>query len=146
MLTIFDKINIKQFQTFFDDEEKCLAFLAEEKWHDGFVCRNCGNTKYCSGKTPYSRRCTRCKKEESATAHTIFHRCKIYLPDAFKLAHLVCNSPEISTVELSNTLQMRQMTCWSFKKKVTQCIDEREDMSIEGKIELKEIILGNGKR
>lgn len=144
MLTIFDKINIKQFQTFFDDEEKCLSFLADEKWKDGFVCRNCGHTHYCSGKTPFSRRCTKCKREESATAHTIFHRCKIYLPDAFKLAHLVCTSPKISTAELSETLDLRQMTCWHFKKKVTQCIESRNDVSAEGKVELKEIVMGMG--
>lgn len=142
MLTIFDKINIKKFDTFFNDEEKCLAFLAEEKWQDGYVCKHCGHTRYCSGKTPYARRCTKCKREESATAHTMFHRCKIHLPDAFRLAHLVCNSPSISTAELSVTLDLRQMTCWKFKKKVTQCIENRKDMSAAGKVELKEIILG----
>jgi len=142
MLTIFDKINIKKFETFFNDEEKCLAFLAEEKWQDGYVCKHCGHTRYCSGKTPYARRCTKCKHEESATAHTMFHRCKIHLPDAFRLAHLVCNSPSISTAELSETLDLRQMTCWKFKKKVTQCIENRKDMSAAGKVELKEIILG----
>jgi hypothetical protein len=142
MLTIFDKINIQEFHTYFDDEEKCLAFLAEEKWAEGYVCRHCGNTKYCAGKTPFSRRCTRCKKEESATAHTIFHRCKINLPEAFRLAHMVCSSPKISTLELSERLEIRQMTCWKFKKKVTQCIESRTDVSEKGKIELKEIILG----
>ncbi len=142
MLTIFDKINIKKFETFFNDEEKCLAFLAEEKWQDGYVCKHCGHTRYCSGKTPYARRCTKCKHEESATAHTMFHRCKIHLPDAFRLAHIVCNSPSISTAELSETLDLRQMTCWKFKKKVTQCIENRKDMSAAGKVELKEIILG----
>jgi hypothetical protein len=142
MLTIFNKINIKKFETFFNNEEKCLAFLAEEKWKDGYKCRHCGHTKYCSGKTPFARRCTKCKREESATSHTMFHRCKIHLPDAFRLAHLVCSSPSISTAELSETLNLRQMTCWSFKKKVTQCIENRKDMSDQGKIELTEIILG----
>ena len=143
MLTIFDKINIKEFHSFFNDEEKCLAFLAKEKWHEGFVCKHCGHTRYCKGKTHYSRRCTKCKREESATAHTIFHRCKIYLPNAFKLAHLVCSSPKISTADLSETLELRQMTCWKFKKKVTQCIESRTDVSEEGKIELKEVVMGN---
>jgi len=142
MLTIFDKINIKEFTTFFNNEEKCLSFLAEEKWKDGYVCRKCGHTVYCAGKTPFSRRCTKCKKEESATANTMFHHCRIYLPDAFKLAHLVCTSPTISTAELSTTLNLRQMTCWSFKKKVTNCIDSRKDVSEEGKVMLKEVIMG----
>jgi hypothetical protein len=37
------------------------------------------------------------------------------------------------------------MTCWKFKKKISQCIEDREDMSDSRKIELKEIILGNAK-
>lgn len=144
MLTIFDKISIKEFHSFFNDEDKCLSFLAQQKWENGFVCRNCGHTHYCKGKTAYSRRCTKCKKDESATANTIFHRCRIHLPDAFKIAHLVCTEPKISSIELSNTLDLRHMTCWNFKKKVTQCIDQRTDVSEDGKVQLKEVILGIG--
>mgnify|MGYP002628813710 CR=1 FL=1 len=142
MLTIFDKINVQELQSFFNDEERCLAFLAEEKWQDGYVCKHCGHTRYCKGKKPFSRRCTKCKREESATAHTIFHRCKIHLPDAFKIAYMVCGTQNISTLELSETLNLRQMTCWKFKKKVTQCIESRADVSAEGKVELKEVVLG----
>lgn len=143
MLTIFGKINIPQISDFFSDEEKCLEFIAKEKWKDGFTCRKCGHTNYCQGKTLFSRRCTRCKSEESATAHTMFHRCRIFLPDAFKIAHLVCSDPSISSTELSNQVNIRHMTCWKFKKKISKCIDSRKDMSELKKVELKEIILGS---
>ena len=143
MLTIFGKINIPEIRDFFSDEEKCLEFIANEKWKEGFVCRKCGHTNYCQGKTPYSRRCTRCKSEESATSHTIFHRCRISLVDAFQIAHLVCSEPRISTSELSKQVNIRQITCWKFKKKISQCIENRKDMSTIHKIELQEIILGN---
>ena len=143
MLTIFGKINIPQINDFFSDEEKCLEFIANEKWKDGYVCRKCGHTNYCQGKNAFSRRCTRCKSEESATAHTIFHRCRIFLPDAFRIAHLVCSEPEISSTEISKQVNIRHMTCWKFKKKISKCIESREDMSEIKKIELKEIILGN---
>lgn len=142
MLTIFNNIAVKEFHSYFDSESKCLQILAEEKWKDGFVCRFCGHLHYCEGKKPFSRRCTRCKKEESATAHTIFHHCKIALPDAFRLVYAVCNTPTVSTLELSEQLNMRQMTCWKFKKKVMSCIDARKDVSEQGKVELKQIILG----
>jgi len=143
MLTIFGKINIPKIKDFFSDEEKCLEFIANEKWSEGFVCRKCGHTNYCQGKTPFSRRCTRCKSEESATSHTIFHRCRINLTDAFRIVHLVCSEPMISTSELSKQVNIRQMTCWKFKKKISQCIEERKDVSELKKIELKEIILGS---
>ena len=142
MLTIFGNISVVEVQDIFSDEDKCLEVIAKEKWKDGFVCKKCGNTNYCQGKTPFSRRCTRCKSQESATAHTMFHRCRIPLPDAFRIAHLVCTNPNISSTDLSKQVNIRHMTCWKFKKKISQCIESRKDVSTEKKIELKEIILG----
>jgi len=114
-----------EFESAFSSDEKCLKFLAEQKWKDGYTCRKCGHTNYCKGKTPFSRRCTRCKSDESATAHTIFHRCKIPLTDAFEIAYTVCKSPDVSSYELSRKLEKRQMTCWKFKKKITECIEKQ---------------------
>jgi hypothetical protein len=117
-----------EFELEFSTDEKCLEFLAREKWKDGYKCRKCGHTNYCKGKTPFSRRCTRCKHDESATAHTIFHRCKIPLTDAFEIAYTVCRNPTISTYDLSRKLDTRQMTCWKFKKKITECIESKGEL------------------
>jgi len=137
---LFENIDIKEFETQFSSDDDCLKFLVEEKWKNGFVCRKCGHTNYCVGSTPYSRRCTKCKSQESATAHTIFHRCKIPIHEAFKITYLVCSLPNISSHEISRQIDIRQMTCWSFKKKISQCIDERGDLSVVQKAEIKEKI------
>jgi hypothetical protein len=138
METLFRKLDLSSFQGKFASEEECLGFLAEAKWKDGFVCRKCGHTHYCSGKSPHSRRCTRCKAEESATAHTIFHRCKIHLPDAFRITFQVCQDDSVSSHELARTLDLRQMTCWKFKKKLTECMERRKDLISPGEIRLIE--------
>ncbi|MBN1339541.1 MAG: transposase [Bacteroidales bacterium] len=117
-------------ENFFTSEENCLEYIAQEKWKGGFVCRKCGHTNYCKGRKPASRRCTRCKTEESATAHTIFHHCRIPLAEAFRIVYLVCNDPEISSYEISRELDRRQMTCWKFKKKVMECIEEKGEFGI----------------
>ncbi|MFC1729733.1 transposase [candidate division KSB1 bacterium] len=130
MQDLFVNIKNTDARTFFSNEEKCLEYLANEKWKDGYTCRKCGHTNFCKGKTHYSRRCTRCKHEESATAHTIFHRCKIHLPDAFEIAYQVCTSPDISTYELSRQLELRQMTCWKFKKKISECIEKKGKLKL----------------
>ena len=130
MPDFYFNIKKEQVREIFNDENACLEYLAAEKWQHGFVCRKCGHINYCKGKTPYSRRCTKCKHEESATAHTIFHRCKIYLPDAFEIAALVCNNPDISTYELSRQLELRQMTCWKLKKKISECIERRGKLTL----------------
>lgn len=130
MKNIFSNLKLVEFETSFSEDESCLEFLASEKWKNGYVCRKCGNTNYCLGKTPFSRRCTRCKSDESATAHTIFHRCKIPLHEAFKIAYLVCGQPDISTYDLSKTLDKRQMTCWKFKKKISECLQKRGELKL----------------
>jgi hypothetical protein len=130
MKSSFRKIGILQFESLFSSEEKCLEYLANEKWKDGFFCRKCGHTNFCKGKKPFARRCTKCKSEESATAHTIFHKCKFSLTEAFKIIYLVCHNPDISTHKLSDDINLRQMTCWKFKKKVSDCLDKQGEIDI----------------
>ncbi len=122
----FDTIDI----TLFSTQDSCLQIISDQKWADGYVCRKCGNTNYCKGKTSYSRRCTRCKHEESATSHTIFHRCRIDLTEAFKIMYMVCHDPAISTYELSRQMELRQMTCWKMKSKLMECIKEKGEIDI----------------
>ncbi len=119
---LIGQLDADRFRKTFSSQDECLEVLANAKWADGFVCRNCGNENYCQGKTAFSRRCTRCKKEESATAHTIFHHCRMELPRAFEIAYMVCGSPEIPASQISQVLDTRHMTCLNFKKRILQCL------------------------
>jgi len=130
MSILINNLDISQFNDKFSDNDKCLKYLAELKWQDGFKCRKCGHDNYCSGKSSYARRCTRCKAEESATAHTIFHHCKIDIVGAFQIAYSVCKEPGISTYELSKNLEYRQMTCWKFKKKIIDCVEKEGELKL----------------
>ncbi len=123
----FSKIAIQDFDQQFCTELQCLEFLADEKWKSGYVCKKCGNLNYCKGKSSFSRRCTKCKHDESATAHTMFHRCKIPICEAFKMAYEVCSLPDITIANLSEKLKIRQMTCWKLKKKMMECLKENQN-------------------
>ena len=122
---IFKKrLTKQQLEELFNDNDKCLEFLANLKWENGFECKKCGNTNYCAGKTPFSRRCTKCKTEESATSGTIFHHCRFDISKAFYIAYSVCKgNDEISTYEFARRLSLRQMTCWKFKDKLKKAIE-----------------------
>jgi len=123
-------LDINQFESLFSTEESCLKFIAEQKWSGGFICKKCGHTNYCSGKSQFSRRCTRCKSEESVTANTIFHRCHIPITEAFRMVYMVCNNPDISSYELSRQLEKRQMTCWKLKSRLLDCIEKRGEIDL----------------
>jgi hypothetical protein len=119
----------------FDDSEKVLKFIADVKWEGGFVCRKCGHTNYCDGKTPFSRRCTRCKKEESAAANTIFHNIKFPINKAFYIAYNVCVlGNDLSSYNYSDQLGLNQMTCWKFRKRIQNCmlkIENKKNIAIQ---------------
>jgi putative intracellular protease/amidase len=123
-----EEISAQQAGELFADSEKVMKFVADVKWEAGFVCRSCGHTNYCEGKTPHSRRCTRCKKEESATAHTIFHNIKFPLNKAFFIAYNVCVlGNEFSSYNFSDQLGLNQMTCWKFRKRINDCLMKHRD-------------------
>jgi len=122
-----EEISTETAQELFNDSEKALKFIADIKWKDGFTCRNCGHTNYCEGKSPASRRCTRCKKEESATANTIFHNIKFPANKAFYIAYNVCVLGKgLSSYNFSDQLGLNQMTCWKFRKRIQDCMIKLE--------------------
>ncbi|MCF8231025.1 MAG: transposase [Bacteroidales bacterium] len=124
LINSIKQLDRETFERIFGNEEQCLKVLAEQKWGNGFRCRKCGHTNYCQGRSPYSRRCTRCKYEESACAFTIFHRCRIPLTLGFRILYDVCRDETISTYKLAQEYNLRQMTCWRFKKNIVECLEE----------------------
>lgn len=125
-----EEIPPEQLEELFNNDEKCLEFLAQLKWEGGFTCKKCGNTNHCPGKSPFSRRCTKCKTEESATNGTIFHNCKFPISKAFYIAYNVCkNKEDVSTYEFARRLSLRQMTCWNFKNKIKTALEGMDMLS-----------------
>jgi hypothetical protein len=137
---ILKAIHVNKIEDLFDDDMKCLEYLAYLKWNNGFKCRKCEHTNYCKGKIPYSRRCTRCKNEESATAQTIFHHSKFPISKAFNIVYQVFkNGNAISSHDLARQLSLRQMTCWKFKDKVMKKIELKSRLSES--VSFQEILL-----
>jgi len=139
---IFTKeVSEETVEELFVSDEKCLEFLADLKWADGFTCRKCGNTNSCTGKSPYSRRCTKCKSEESATSGTIFHNCKFPIHKAFIIAYNVCKGKEdVSTYEFARRLALRQMTCWNFKTKIQTALKTMDSLTDTEKVAIEKML------
>jgi len=142
MGAIFNReLTDKQLELLFSSDEECYRFLAEVKWENGFTCRKCGNTNHCAGKTPFSRRCTKCKTEESAAAGTIFHNCKFPVHKAFYIAYNVCKGKEdLSSYELARRLSLRQMTCWNFKTRIRNFLQQIDTLSEAEKSSIRKIL------
>jgi hypothetical protein len=142
MSVIFkSELDDSKLEELFNSEDKCYEFLADLKWSKGFTCRKCGNSNYCPGKTPHSRRCTKCKTEESSAAGTIFHNCKFPISKAFYIAYSVCKGKEdISSYEFARRLSLRQMTCWNFKTKIRNAIEQMDSLTDTEKSSIQKIL------
>ena len=121
------ELSFEEFSAKYPDQETCYKFLAELKWANGYQCNRCGNTNYCGGRMPYSRRCTKCTYEESALQKTIFHNNRIPINKAFYLVYLMYVSKgSISSHQLSEKLQIRQSTCWAYATRVKKAMVEHK--------------------
>ncbi|WP_400191411.1 7TM diverse intracellular signaling domain-containing protein [Hymenobacter sp. B81] len=117
------EVDFGEFSQIYPDKEACLAYLADLKWTGGYHCRKCGHDNYCEGREPHSRRCTRCRYVESATAYTLLQKCKFSIVKAFYAVFLLhTHKGSFSAQELSRVLELRRATCWSFSQKVLEAM------------------------
>lgn len=93
---------------------------------EGYRCLKCQNQRYIEKpEKPFVRRCTRCGYIESVTTRTLFHAVKFPLNKAFYLAYSTVYEKDARTLdELSELLELRRNTCWSFRKKAMERLEE----------------------
>lgn len=139
----FAGVNSITFNQTFQADDDCLQYLSDLKWEDGYSCKRCANNKYCQGKKPYNRRCTKCRYDESPTAGTMFDKVKFSLLKAFHIAFKISTKKKgMSSIELSNEFELRQKTCWEFKWKIQQAMASSLQYPIEGLVHVDEFMIG----
>lgn len=127
---------MNSFDNRFQSDDDCYAYLAAIKWNGNhYECRKCGNTTFHKGRSPYSRRCNRCKYDESVTAGTIFHRLKFPILTAFNIIHLMATSSKVITsVEFSQQFGITQTTSLMFKYKVQSVMGRITPRKLQGDV------------
>ncbi|HEU4555615.1 MAG TPA: 7TM diverse intracellular signaling domain-containing protein [Chitinophaga sp.] len=120
-------VDFEEFSKIYPDKESCFKFLADLKWSQGYACRKCGHDHFFNGHLLYSRRCAKCGYEESVTANTILQNTRIDINKAFYMIFLVYSTKgKISSHKLSEILDIRQSTCWSYSSRIKKVMEERK--------------------
>jgi hypothetical protein len=120
--------NLPEFIEEFGTPEKCLQYLCELKWGNGYKCHHCKHTVCIKARVWYYRRCQNCKKEESCLAFTLFHKLKFPITTAFVLIHQLSTSKKgISCCEISRRHNVTVKTAWFFRRKF-------QEAALEGKL------------
>jgi len=133
----------KEFKTRFGTSEQCLMYLYDQKWSNGYKCVKCGNSKSCTGRKPYNRRCTRCGYDESATAGTLFHKLKFGIENAFEMVYdIVTSKKGASSIWLAERYGVRQNTAWLFRRKLQQATRSSKSYPLEKEVHVDEFEIG----
>jgi hypothetical protein len=133
----------REFREKFGTLDKCMNYLSEIKWGVNYSCLKCDNTKYCSGKGDYNRRCSRCGYDESPTANTLFHKLKFGIDNAFEMAYDVATSKKgANTIWLAERYGVRQTTAWLFKRKIQEAMKSSEQFPLEKHVHVDEFEIG----
>jgi hypothetical protein len=139
----FIGVNSIKFNRRFQTDEDCYKYLAETKWESGYICKRCGHIKFYKGVKPYSRRCMRCKYDESPTAGTMFDKLKFSLLVAFHIVFKISTKKKgMSSLELSEEFELRQKTCWYFKCKIQQAMASSKRYPMSGEVHIDEFLVG----
>lgn len=140
----FVGVNSIKFNRQFSEDSDCYEYLANIKWPDNsFTCKKCNSVKYCIGKKPFSRRCIKCRYDESPTAGTMFDKCKFSLLIAFHIIFKISSKKKgMSTLELSREFELRQPTCWEFKWKIQQAMQSSQLNPLTGEVHVDEFFIG----
>ena len=136
----------REFELKFGDNDKCLTYLANYKWDNGFVCLVCNHTEVRKGKKGLHKRCLKCGREESPTAHTIFHKVKFDLYKAFGMIYDVLTSKKgANSIWLSERYEVSQNTAWLFKRKIQAYVKSSKTNLLKGLVHVDEFEIGTPK-
>ena len=134
-----------EFRERFGTEEACREALFQMRWREGPTCPACGGASFCRLRTRKVFRCSRCKKQLSLTAGTVFQDSKLPLTVWFAaIYHLTQSKGGISSIELGRHLGVRRQTAWLVKHKLMRAMADREAAKprLEGRVEVDDAYLG----
>ena len=125
-------------------EKQCTQALFNWKWPTGFICPECGSTKYCTLKSRKVYQCNHCHHQTSLISGTIFENTKLPLPCWFLGIHLVTQSKTgISALELKRQVKISYNSAWTMKQKIMQVMrDRNEQQVLSGTIQLDDVFWG----
>lgn len=121
------ELSFEEFSKIYPDNNTCFKFLADLKWEKGFSCKKCNTSLFSNGHLAYSRRCSKCDYDESVIVNTVFQNSRIPINKAFFMVYMIYTTKgRISSYKLSEILDLRQATCWSYSSKIKKVMDERK--------------------
>ncbi len=132
-----------EFIDWFRSDADCWRYLTGLRWPDGFRCPRCGNSDaWLSDRRLYI--CTRCQKQTSVVAGTVFERSRVPLLDWFRAVWLMTSQKNgVSAKSLQGELDLSTYkAAWTLQHKLRAAMLRPDMDKLSGEIEIDETFLG----
>lgn len=133
--------SLQEFMARFPDDAACEAWLAKNRWPDGFVCPGCKSRRSWKRKNrPLLYECAECGKQTSAIAGTIMHGTHLPLRTWFLAAYFMAtHSNGMSALQLQAKLGIGSYkSAWLLLHKLRKATVNPERTPLDGMIEADE--------
>jgi transposase-like protein len=139
-------VNQMEFEEKFSTEEKCLHYLINLKWPDGFVCPSCAHNEYWTTKR-MQLLCKKCRHQTTPTAGTIFHKSKKPLGVYFRaIWWIIAQKTGVSATGLQSILGLGSyQTAWEWLHKLRRCMVLPGRERLSGTVEIDETFIGGAR-
>lgn len=134
---------LQEFDEWFSSEAKCLEFIQQLRWPNGFICPICSNAKGWHLSTELIR-CTKCKRKVSILAGTTFHGTRKPLKVWFQaMWYITSQKFGGSALGLKRVLGLGgYQTAWSWLHKLRHAMIRPGRDLLCGNVEIDETAIG----
>lgn len=136
-------MTFREFIKRFSTEEQCREYLYNIRFPNGFRCPRCENAKaWKIGATLYE--CTKCGRQTSVTAGTVFQDTRKPLMDWFIAIWWVTTQKNGASAEgLKQILGLHSdQTAWTWLHKIRKAMVNPNRTKLSGTIEIDETYIG----
>jgi len=127
----------------FPDENECLNYLYDLRWHDGFICPKCNQASEPWHKTRNRIECALCRHQTTVTAGTIFEKTRTPLTTWFEAAwHVTTAKSGMSAKTLERTIGTSYHVAWMMLHRFRVAMVNSERAKLVGTVEIDETFVG----
>jgi transposase-like protein len=130
------------------DADSALTEAADSRWPKGVACAHCGAENTMFLKTRRIWKCSKCRKQFSFKAGTVFEDSAIGLDKWLPAVWMIANDRNgISSHELARTVGVTQKTAWFMLHRIRLAMqDGRNGGKLGGEVEVDETFIGGKAR
>jgi transposase-like protein len=143
------QMTIAQFETAFQTEDDCAAYLVSHRWPDGVHCPRCGSVEVStSGTIDWHWHCYSCAPDTSYRfSHitgTVFENTNKPLRDWFRVIHMMMTSKKgVSALQIQRVMGFGSYeTAWSMCHRIRAGLVDEEFKKLVGIVEVDETFVG----